>query len=148
MTFSIPKVRAYYPARNGSNRILCWLPEDELKALIQRGDAPGDIIEDFPSGLEIEVSQDSLDEYEIRLGYSPESICTAYQYFKNRDSIDISGLVDGASLERILKQALSTAAGNSLEDKLEMVVARGTIIPKPDMSVGTDPSLGTDSFRE
>ncbi len=148
MTISIPLARAYYPARTGLTRILCWLPEDELEKMIIRGDAPGDIIEDFPSGLEIEVSVEALDEYEIKLGFPPESICKAYSYFMDRGSIDKSGLVDGASLERILEQALSIRTGNNLEENLEQVFSREKNLLKPGMSDGTDPNLQRNSFRE
>ncbi len=109
--------------------------------MIDRGDAPDDIIEDFPSGLEIEVSVEALDEYEIKLGFSPELICRAYSYFMDRGSVDKSGLVDGLSLERILKQALTTRSGNDLEENLEQVFSMEKILPKPGMSDGTDPNL-------
>ncbi|MCK5116243.1 MAG: hypothetical protein KAR44_06555 [Candidatus Aegiribacteria sp.] len=148
MTISIPLVRAYYPARTGITRILCWLPEDELNNMITRGNAPDDIIEDFPSGLEIEVSVEALDEYEIKLGFSPEQICRAYSYFMNRGSVDKSGLVDGASLEGILKQALAIPTGSNLEENLEQIYSRTEILPKPDMSDGSDPNLQRNSFRE
>ncbi|NOQ23186.1 MAG: hypothetical protein GQ565_11135 [Candidatus Aegiribacteria sp.] len=148
MTISIPLARAYYPARTGSTRILCWLPIGELKKMINSGDAPDDIIEDFPSGLEIEVSAEALDEYEIKLGFSPESICRVYSYFQDRGSVNKSDLVDGASLERILKQALAIRTGNNLEENLEQVFSRAEILPKPGMSDGTDPNLQRSSFME
>ena len=93
MTISIPITRAYYPARTSTTRILCWLPEDELQRMITSGDAQDDIIEDFPSGLEIEVSVDALDEYEIKLGFPPELICRAYSYFMNRGSQCLGALL-------------------------------------------------------
>lgn len=148
MTISIPLARAYYPARTGLTRILCWLPKDELMNMINRGDAPDDIIEDFPSGLEIEVSAEALDEYEIKLGFPPESICRAYSYFMDRGSMDKSGLVDGASLERILEQALMIRTGNHLEENLELVFSKADILTKPGMSDGSDPNLQRNSFRE
>ena len=145
---SIPLARAYYPARTGITRILCWLPEDELQKMIIRGDAPDDINEDFPSGLEIEVSVEALDEYEIKLGLPPEQICRAYSYFVDRGSVDKSGLVDGASLEGLLKQALLAGGGNNLEENLEHVFSAADILPKPGMSDGSDPNLQRNSFRE
>ena len=148
MTISIPIARAYYPARTGSTRILCWLPKDELERMINRGDAVDDIIEDFPSGLEIEVSVEALVEYEIKLGFSPELICRTYLYFRDRGSVDKSGLVDGATLERILKQALGIRAGSNLEENLEQAFSRETILPKPGMSEGSDPKLQRNAFRE
>lgn len=148
MTISIPTARAYYPARADATRILCWLPIDELKRMISRGDAPDDIIEDFPSGLEIEVSADALDEYEIKLGFSPELICGVYSYFMNQGLIDKSGLVDGASLERILKQVTDSRMGSNLEKNLELLLPVRTILPKPGMSDGTDPNMKRNSFRE
>ncbi len=147
MTISIPLVRAYYPARAGLTRILCWLPIDELRGMIIRGDAPDDIIDDFPSGLEMEVSAEALDEYEIKLGFSPELICRAYSYFMDRGSVDKSGLVDGASLERILKQALAVRPGSNLEENLERIFSRTEILPKPGMSDGSDPNLQRNSFQ-
>lgn len=140
MAISIPIARAYYPARTGTTRILCWLPEDELRRMIRSGDAPDDIIEDFPSGLEIEVSADALDEYEIKLGFSPGLICRAYSYFMNRGSVDKSGLVDGASLERILEQVPVNRRGNDLEGDIEQVFPAGKILLKPGMSDGADPN--------
>ncbi len=148
MTISIPLARAYYPARTGLARILCWLPKDELRDMISRGDAPDDIIEDYPTGLEIEVSVEALDEYEIKLGFPPESICRAFSYFMDRGSVDKSGIVDGASLERTLKQALITRSGNKLEENLEQVFSRSETLPKPRMSDGSDPNLQRNSFRE
>ena len=148
MTISIPLARAYYPARTGLSRLLCWLPEDELKKMITRGDAPDDIIEDFPSGLEIEVSVEALDEYEIKLGLPPESICRAYSYFMDRGSVDKSGSIDGASLERVLKQSLAIGTGSTLEENLEQVFPGAEILPKPRMSDGSDPNLQRNSFRD
>jgi len=147
MSISIPTVRAYYPARTGKTRILCWLPGAELKKMISRGDAPADIVDDFPSGLEIEVSAEALDEYEIRLGFSPELICSAYSYFMNRGSIDKSGLVNGASLDRILQQAQDDGTGGNLEENLEHVFPVGNTLPGPEMSDGIDPNPERNPFR-
>ena len=147
MTISIPTIRAYYPARTGKTRILCWLPGAELKRMISRGEAPADIIEDFPSGLEIEVSVEALDEYEINLGFSPELICSAYSYFMKRGSIEKSGLVNGASLERILQQ-VQNSTGSDLEENLERAFPAGQTLPGPEMSDGIDPNPGRNPFGE
>jgi hypothetical protein len=141
MKISTPSKRAYYPAsENERDQLLCWIPEEELQRMVRFGQITPDVLEDYPDGLEFEVTQAAFDEFEIDLGVSPEAIQEAYAYHRERGEIPETGAVDGAALE---SAALDSAAQESLRGGPEMLTKGGPAIgfkfPEPEMTEGEDP---------
>lgn len=100
-----PKKRAYYPAsKNEKDRLLCWLPVDELKAMKAAGKAPEQVLEDYPYGLELEVSNEAFQEYGIKLGCDAGELVAAYRKLLKAKRLPDSLVIDGASLEAMTKQ--------------------------------------------
>jgi len=137
MKISTPSKRAYYPAsENEPDHLLCWIPEEELQRMARFGQITPDVLEDYPDGLEFEVSQAAFDEFEIDLGVSPEAIKEAYAYHREQGEIPETGAVDGAALE--------SAAQGSLRGGPEMLTKGGPVLgfakfPEPEMTEGEDP---------
>jgi hypothetical protein len=99
---SIPKERAYYLAsENEKHRLLCWIPVEEYDHLIQEGRIPQYVRDDYPDGLELDVSGPGFDEFQVDLGVSPEALKEAYARLRTRARLPQSGTVAGATLELI-----------------------------------------------
>lgn len=146
MAIRIPEERAYYRARSDSEELLCWLPADELRRMIDTGKAPEDVLENYPDGLEVRVAQWYLDDLGIDLGFDPEGLTTAFSFFLGRDRIDESGLVAGRALEAALTRARGSSHAGSLAEALEETSSTGGRLQKPSMSAGTDPETVMQSF--
>jgi hypothetical protein len=138
MQISTPSKRAYYPAsENERDQLLCWIPEEELQRMVRFGQITPDVLEDYPDGLEFEVTQAAFDEFEIDLGVSPEAIKEAYAYHREQGKIPKSGSVDGAALE--------SAAQEPVRGGEEAIAKGGPLLrweggfPEPEMTEGEDP---------
>lgn len=135
---SVPIERSYYRARRGSDRLLCWLPSDELRVMIGRNEASADALTDFPSGLETVVEEDALAEYEIVLGLDADALTRAFGFFSERGAIAQSGRVSAADLHKRIRDAMAAHPGLSLERALERSSAHPRPLKEPAMSDGTD----------
>jgi hypothetical protein len=104
MKIRVPKERAYYPASpNEPDRLLCWIPPDDLANLVHQGQVQDDILDYFPSGLEVEVSKQGLAQFQLKLGATPEALQEAYQTLRRQGALPKSGMVAGAGLEELLQ---------------------------------------------
>jgi hypothetical protein len=138
MKISTPSKRAYYPASTyEQDQLLCWIPEEELQRMVRFGQITPDVLDDYPDGLEIEVSQAAFDELEIDFGVSPEAIRQAYAYHRGRKALPESGVVDGATLERVAQEPLRGAPEGFVKGGL--VLSSGEKFPEPEMTDGEDP---------
>jgi hypothetical protein len=136
MKISIPKVRAYYAASpNEPEYLLCWIPAGELAQLASQGRVRPDILEYYPTGLEVEVSQQGLDEFELDLGASPEALRQAFKSLRKMGALPESGMVEAASLEQMIQNG--AGAAGPLEAALPFVA--GGKLPGPEMTDGEDP---------
>jgi len=112
----IPKERAYYLAsKNEKDRLLCWIPVEEYEHLIQEGHIPQHILDDYPDGLETEVSRPGFNEFQVDLGVSPETIKQAYADLLMRGLLPRSGTVAGAKLESIAREIEQSGAKGNME---------------------------------
>jgi hypothetical protein len=143
MKISVPETRAYYPAsKNEPEYLLCWVPATELAQLVDQGRVARDILEDYPGGLEVEVSASAFEEVEMDLGVSPEAIKQAYESLWERKrhgdptALPESGRVDGAWLEDVARVAASGLFPFAIDAGLEF--AAGERPPQPKMSDGQD----------
>ena len=132
MKISIPEARAYYPAsKNEPDYLLCWIPAGELAQLANEGRIARDILDDYPGGLEIEVTAEAFEAVELDLGISAEAIRRAYADLPEPE------VVDGAWLE---KKALA-AELEPVDFGIELAPAgplSKEAMPKPKMSDGQD----------
>jgi len=136
MKISTPKKRAYYPASEyEQDELLCWIPEEELARMARFGQITPDVLEDYPDGLEVEVSREAFDEFEIDLGISPEAIKQAYAYYRERGELPESAVVDGATLEG----AVQGPQRGEPEGLAKGVLSAGDKFPEPEMTEGEDP---------
>ena len=111
-----PEKRAYYPAsENEQDRLLCWIPKEEFDSMVQDGRIPQELADDYPGGVEVEVSASAFDEFGVDLGITPEDIARTYAVLRTQSTLPESGIVDGASLEshvrRIMRVGWNAAPG-------------------------------------
>jgi hypothetical protein len=141
---STPKKRTYYPASpTEKDRLLLWIPRDELEDMAEDDLLPPSVLEDYPDGLEVEVTPSGFDELGLDLGVSPETIKALYGQLADRGQVPTSGLVDGAALERAAREMVDTDAGagpprftpESLE-RLSRLADRASL--EPEMSDGEE----------
>ena len=128
MKIRTPAQRAYYPASpNEITRLLCWIPHTIIQLMVQEGLVPVRLLEDYPDGLEVEVTEEAFEAYGIQLPVTPTQIKRAYVKLLVDKSLPSSGMVDGMALEAM-------AAGTLLPS-----FSIGRTFPEPDMTDGDDP---------
>jgi hypothetical protein len=136
MKIRVPNERAYYAAsRNEPDRLLCWLPPADLAELVSQGKVQQDILDYYPSGLEVEVSKEGLEEFKLDLGASPEVLQQAYQTLRQQHALPKSGMVAATSLEEIVP---APAKMGGLE-KAPLSLEPGKKVRGPGMTKGADP---------
>lgn len=141
MKIRTPSTRAYYPAsRSEKDRLLCWAPQGELARMVQDGHIAQDVLDDYPDGLEFEVSKSAFNEFQIDLGISPEALSETYAELLAQGLLPDSGRVDGASLERVAQErersglgAFTRGVPEDVEDSIRQK------LPEPEMTDGEDP---------
>ena len=125
---SIPSKRTYYPASpTEQSRVLLWIPRAELEDMIEEDLIPEEVLEEYPDGAEVEVSPAGFDELGIDLGVSPEVISATYEQLLEAGHVPDSGLVDGATLERVAREAL---------ERVSPLPDQG--LPEPEMTDGEE----------
>ena len=108
---STPTKRTYYPASpTEKDRLLLWIPRDELEGMAEENLLPPSVLEDYPDGVEVEVTPSGFDELGLDLGVSPDTIKALYGQLAERGQVPQSGLVDGAALERAAREVVATEA--------------------------------------
>jgi hypothetical protein len=135
MKISVPNERAYYPASpNEPDRLLCWIPPGDLAELVRQGRVQDDILDYYPSGLEVEVTQESLDQFKLDLGASAEELQEAYRGLRRQHALPKSGMVVAASLEEIVQSPAK------VRGFLKSPVVPGAVekLPEPEMTDGAD----------
>ena len=124
MKIRMPASRACYPAsRNEPDRLLCWIPRHELEQLAAEGRVKPDVLEYYPSGLEVRLSRPGFDEFGLDLGVDPDKLHEAYRALRRAGALPKSGIVAGAHLEQ-------EARGGSLQAILTL--------PEPEWTDGED----------
>lgn len=137
MPIALPVKRCYYfRSPRESDTVLCWIPPEELKALSASGKIRPSVMEDFPLGLEIEVSQVAFDQIGLGLEITPDQIRREYTALFDRKQIAGSGMVDGAVIEQRVRAAASRMAG--LDGHHEVLPIVG-VAPEPPLSEGDTP---------
>src|SRR5471030_1671784 len=100
MAISVPAERCYYVASPVEiDRILCWLPPGELWKLANSGQISPTVIDDYPSGLEIEVSDEQFALVALQLHLTASQIHNIYSDLRSRNLIALDGIVRADDLE-------------------------------------------------
>jgi hypothetical protein len=136
MKIRLPASRACYPAsRNEPDRLLCWIPRHELEQLAAEGRVKPEVLEYYPSGLEVRLSREGFAEIGLDLGVDPKELYRAYQALRQAGALPESGVVAGSYLEQA---ARSTGGGAGA---LERPAPRdlSLAVPEPGWTEGDDP---------
>jgi hypothetical protein len=108
---STPKKRTYYPrSPTEKDRLLLWIPRDELEGMAGEGLVAPSVLDEYPDGVEVEVTSSGFGELGLDLGVSPETIRAVYGQLAERGQVPQSGLVDGAALERAAREMVAAEA--------------------------------------
>ncbi len=138
MRISLPKERAYYAASaNEPEYLLCWIPAGDLAQLASQGKVQQDILEYYPDGLEVQVSGQDLEQFQLDLGADPEALRKAYQALSEMGALPGSGMVAASSLEKMV-QGVKGPMG-ALAAAAALSFGPGKKLPEPEMTEGTDP---------
>ena len=130
MKIRMPATRACYPAsRNEPDRLLCWIPRHELEQLAADGRVKAEVLEYYPSGLEVRLSRPGFDEVGLDLGVDPKALYEAYRALRDAGALPASGTVAGAHLEQAAK-SVSLREDRTLRDILTL--------PEPEWTDGED----------
>lgn len=143
----VPKRRAYYAAsRNEPERLLCWLPREELEAKVQRGELKRKVLKDYPDGVEIDLLPEDMKEFKVEPKVSVAKLRRQFLRLRKKGLLHESGLISAAALER--------AARDQDTPELQLRGARRDLVkflkgkkphkavsrlPRPSMSKGEDP---------
>ncbi|MFN2224608.1 MAG: hypothetical protein PVJ75_03675 [Chloroflexota bacterium] len=74
MTIKSPKEAVYYyEASNGEFRLVYFIPPEELERLAQDGSIETQVLEDFPDGVDLNVTKPDFDEFQELYGYRPDN---------------------------------------------------------------------------
>jgi hypothetical protein len=142
----VPRKRAYYPASpNEQDRLLLWIPEDELEGMVEEGLLPQAVLEDFPRGLEVEVTPESINELGLDLGTNPEAVRAVYAHLSDRGQVPDSGMVDAAALEQATREIVESDEEAPppmfTPEFLERASRLGEReLPEPEMTDGEEPT--------
>jgi hypothetical protein len=141
MKIRMPKVRAYYSAsQNEPEWLLCWIPPDDLAQLASQGRVQSDILDDYPNGLEVEVTDQGFEEFGLQLDASPSALREAYARLRESNALPESGIVAAADLEAIVQGALESAVSfRGALTQPPSPVAKGEKLAEPEWTDGDDP---------
>lgn len=74
MTIKSPKEAVYYyEASGGEFRLVYFIPLEELERLAQDGRIEAAVLEDYPDGVDLNVTKPDFDEFQELYGYRPEN---------------------------------------------------------------------------
>jgi hypothetical protein len=141
MPIKLPIQRAYYAASpTEPEQLLCWIPKEEVQTLIQKGEASAELLDAYPLGLEVEVSERAFGQLGLTLPAPSADLARAFADLREHGRLPPSGYVDGTYLERNANahDTLATAAADMIavpEGQLPLGFA-----PEPAMSSGEAPS--------
>jgi hypothetical protein len=113
--------------------------------MVAEGVLPQTILEDFPDGLEVEVTSEGLGEFGLDLGIDPEAVRAVYRHLAEAGKVPESGVVDGAALEQVAlevmegeEEAPPRTFGPESLDRISGIEERQ--LPEPEMTDGEEPT--------
>jgi hypothetical protein len=151
---SLPESITIYPQRQSDPAyLLCWIPARAYRRVVRTKVRRAELRKLYPQGVEIELSDEGLEETGVALPVEPERLRQAYLDLARAGLLPESGLVGLEALQAYLEEArqrprpeLTAALADQLEhmeelgeDDLMRRIAQG-----PPMSEGEDPA---DAYR-
>lgn len=113
----LPKKIVIYPQkRSKPDYLLCWIPADGYEKVAINQDVKEELETGYPNGLEVELSQDGLEEFGIQFKYSPDELHAAYLELNGQDVLPESGMVEVEALERYIGER---SEGRSIEEIMQ-----------------------------
>jgi hypothetical protein len=114
MPIKTPKERAfYYEITNLRDRLIYWIPEEDLKELTKNESVSDEILKDYPFGLDIEVYKELFDEFEkkygLKLSIDVDNTWRAFQAVKTKygKRFPRTGLINVHELENLAQNLKS-----------------------------------------
>jgi hypothetical protein len=99
----LPDVIVIYPLRKSvPSYLLCWIPAKEYERVVADTDKRRELGRLEPGGIEIELSDDGLNEAGVALDVPPERLRRAYLDLLKEDLVPETGMVELASLKEYL----------------------------------------------
>lgn len=111
MPIKVPKERAYYyELSRQRDRLIYWIPKEELERMAAEGKVNKKILKDYPEGVDIEVYRDRFDEfkekYDLPLAFDADELMHAFQIVRKKMTkmSPRTGFVNGKELENLAKE--------------------------------------------
>jgi hypothetical protein len=128
MKIRTPVKRAYYPASpNEKTRLVCWISREAMQQMVVENQIPAQHLQDYPDGLEVEVTESAFEEFSIHLDVTPTQLKRAYIKLLVEKKLPPSGMVEGMALEAMALGGFMPSFGV------------GRAFPEPEMTEGDDP---------
>jgi len=113
----LPKKTVIYPQkRSKPDYLLCWIPADGYEKVAINQDVQEELETDYPNGLEVELSEDGLEEFGIHFEYPPDELRAAYLELNAQGVLPESGMVEVEALEGYIRER---SAGRSIEEIIQ-----------------------------
>lgn len=114
MPIKTPIERAfYYEITNLRDRLIYWIPKEDLEHMTKSGPVSDEILKDYPFGLDLEVYQDLFDEfkdkYKLDIPIDVENTLQAFQALKTKygKKFPRTGLINVKELENFAQELKS-----------------------------------------
>ncbi len=140
MPIKVPNERIYYYHETDEDKyvLMSWIPPEELKTLIKTTtvEKKRDILQDYPDGLEIKVSDEEFNHFENQYGlsfpYPPEDLLLAFQGLQRskeaKTRYEIRAKIVEESANRLIDERVTLELPI---EKLRMEVAPPTVKEAP-----------------
>jgi hypothetical protein len=110
MAIEMPKQKFYFydEGDDGSDVLYCWLPYKTLESMTKRSNSPVDIniLRDFPRGLELEISDQAIKQYDSDYGLRPSlpipKLIMAFESLK-RKAPDKDPWIRASAVEKVAR---------------------------------------------
>jgi len=110
----LPKKIVIYPQkRTNPDYLLCWVPANAYQEVAINQEVQEELESDYPSGIEVELSDDGLEEFGILFESSPDELRQAYLELNGQDVLPQSGMIEVESLQKYIKER---GGGRSIEE--------------------------------
>jgi hypothetical protein len=149
----LPNVIVIYPQKKSvPGYLLCWIPAEEYATAVVDAEKRSDHERLDPQGIEIELSEEGLEEAGVKLDATPDELRRAYLVLWEGEVVPESGMVELVSLQGYLKEEgryLEEAAGEEAEAMFSFDTGRSRprrnellskFVSAPPMTEGDDAS--------
>ena len=101
----------YYEVTARSTRLFLWMPRAYLELIVSKNNVAKEILEDYPDGIDIEISEVTFEElserYNFEIGVNPHLIWQAFDavWLKiGTKHLPCSGYIERRFLERLVSE--------------------------------------------